>query len=405
MRKVVKCGQLFTSAQPGVQKDVSVIINDNKIEAVVPTSVADTDGAEVYDLSDKFVMPGLIDAHVHVVCSGEANTVAGFHTAMVGDWAVAAVKNAEADLMAGFTTVRDESGIGYVDVSVKNAINRGVLNGPRMKVAGMSLSATGGHGDSHYNPATVSTAGMSYICNSPDECRAAARTTFKYGADHLKIMGTGGVMSIGDEPGAPEFTYEELKAAIDIATMKGHPSSVHAHGAQGIKNAIRAGITSVEHGMLMDDECIDMMVEHGTYLVPTIIAAKAIVDNGVAAGINPDNVAKAELCLQNHYENLKKCRAKGVKISFGTDCGTPFSYHGTQGVEFALMVEAGFTPEETLLSATKTNAELLRMEKEVGTVEPGKFADLVAFDESPLDNIKVMTAPAFVMKDGTVYKK
>ena len=404
MKKVIKCGTLFTSTSQGILKDVSIVIEDNKIEAVVPSSQVGKMEAEIIDLSDKFVMPGLIDAHCHVVMDGAANSTALMHITTDGDYCIEGVLNAKRNLMAGFTTIRDECGVNFVDVAIKKAINQGRIDGPRMLVSGMALSATGGHGDDHYRPGMGNGTGMALICNSPDECRKAARYTFKHGADQIKIMGTGGVMSMGDEPGAPEFTYEELKAALDIANSRGRISSVHAHGAEGIKNAIRAGIRSVEHGMLMDDECIDMMVEYGVYLVPTIIAAVGIVEKGVASGIHPENVAKAELCLKNHNDNLKKCRAKGVKICFGTDAGTPFNFHGEQTREFELMVNAGYTPEEVLIAATRTNAEMMKMDSQIGTVEAGKFADIVAFDESPLENIKIMNAVSFIMKDGKVYK-
>lgn len=404
MKKVIKCGTLFTSTEQGILKDVAVVIEDNMIEAIIPNAEAEGLDAAVIDLSDKFVMPGLIDAHLHVTMDGAPNSTALMHITTDGDYCIEGIINAKRNLMAGFTTIRDECAFNFVDVAIKKAINKGRLEGPRMLVSGMALSATGGHGDDHYRPGMETGTGMAFICNSEDECRKAARMNFKHGADQIKIMGTGGVMSMGDEPGAPEFTYEELKAALDIANSRGRISSVHAHGAVGIKNAIRAGIRSVEHGMLMDDECIDMMVEYGVYLVPTIIAALGIVENGVAAGIHPENVAKAEMCLKNHNDNLKKCRAKGVKICFGTDAGTPFNFHGKQTREFELMVDAGFTPEEVLLAATRTNAEMMKMDSQIGSIEAGKFADIVAFDESPLENIKVMNAVSFIMKDGKVYK-
>ena len=196
-----------------------------------------------------------------------------------------------------------------------------------------------------------------------------------------------------------------MRAACEIAEMHGKTSTAHAHGAAGIKNAIRAGITSIEHGMMIDDEGIDMMAEHGTYLVPTIIAAYRIVERGVASGIRPDNVRKAEMCIKNHYDNLKKCVKKGVKIAFGTDTGTPFSPHGEQKFEFVLMEEAGIPAVQILQSATIVCAEMMKREKTVGSIEEGKYADIVAFNGNPLEEgMKVMLDCAFVMKDGVVYK-
>jgi len=244
---------------------------------------------------------------------------------------------------------------------------------------------------------------MSQVVDSPDQARHAARHTIKYGADHIKLMATGGVMSMGDEPGAPDLTFEEMKAALDIANTHGKSSSAHAHGALGIKWAVKAGIASIEHGMMMDEECMDLMVEHGTYLVPTIIAAYRIVENGKY--LPAETVRKATECLENHGRNLEMCRAKGVKIAFGTDTGTFFSPHGKQAYEFELMQKYGnFTVTESLVAATKSAADLLRMSKEVGTIEAGKLADVVAFDESPYDDISTMCRCTFVMKDGVVYK-
>ena len=196
----------------------------------------------------------------------------------------------------------------------------------------------------------------------------------------------------------------EMKAILDVANSRGRISSAHAHGAQGIKNAIRAGITSIEHGMLMDDECVELMARHGTYLVPTIIAGQRINENGVAAGLPAEVVEKSVRCLQGHRENLRKCRQAGVKICFGTDAGTSFNYHGKQAYEFSLMVDFGFTVAQVLQAATATNAQLLGWQDKVGSVEPGKLADIAAFDGDPFDDISSMQRCSFVMKGGKVYK-
>ena len=401
-KKVLRCGQLFQAKDETVLKNMAVAIEDDKITAVTPIGELDENGAEVIDLSDKFVMPGLIDAHLHVNMNGEPN-VDWLAKQTLGDLTLLSMVHAKSDLMAGFTTIRDEGAIGFTDVALRNAINAGMVDGPRMFVSGMALSSTGGHGDAHFNP-DIEGGSFAQIINSPDEARKAARYTFKYGADQIKLMATGGVMSYGDEPGAPELTYEEMKAALDIAKSKGRISTAHAHGAEGIKNAIRAGITSIEHGMLIDDEGMQMLVDHGTYLIPTIIAAYQIVEYGKKGMLAPWMVEKAELCLENHGEHLKKMIAMGVKIGFGTDAGTAFNRHGEQGYEFELMTEYGFTPAKALLAATKVNAELIRWQDKVGSVEAGKFADLVAFDRSPLEDIRVMTKCSFVMKGGKVYK-
>lgn len=403
MKTVILCGTLFTAEDERVRSDMAVVVEENRITEVIPAAEADRTGAEVIDLSDKFVMPGLIDAHLHSTFNGNTKPESGYPTS--GDRTINGVLNVRKDLLAGFTTVRDECSDNFEDVAIKRAIEAGRIEGPRMITSGKCITATGGHGDSRF-PLDVDGGNYgAFVCDSPEECRKAARTIFKYGADQIKLMGTGGVMSMGDEPGAPELTYEEMKAALDIANSRGRLSSVHAHGAEGMKAAMRAGIHSIEHGMLMDEEAIDMMVETGTYLVPTIIAAKAIVDCGIESGIHPENVQKAAMCLHNHYDNLKKCYAKGVQICFGTDAGTPGNYHGMQTREFALMTEAGLPPMYVLQAATCRNAKMLHMEDRIGTVSVGKFADLVAVDGNPLMDMEVMNHVSFVMKDGVVYRK
>ncbi len=405
MKKVINCGQFFSAIDETVLKNISIVVENNKIIDIKPTAEIKCDSnCQVIDLKDKFVMPGLIDAHVHTTMSG-APDMSLMSTATIGDYTLWGLVNAQKDLMAGFTTLRDEGAFGFSDVSIKKAINSGLVWGPRMLVSGVAIGSTGGHCDSHYNPYITGQSSFGNIVDSPEAGRQAARYTFKYGADQIKIMATGGVMSFGDEPGAPELTFDEMKAILDVANSRGRISSAHAHGATGIKNAIKAGITSIEHGMLIDDEGIDMLAEYGTYLVPTIIAAYQIVEFGVQSGIPDYAVAKAKQCLENHGAGLKKMLKKGVKISFGTDAGTPFNKHGEQTLEFELMVKyGGFTPAQTLIAATRTNSELLRWTDKVGTLEAGKFADIVAFNESPLENIQVMKNCAFVMKDGVVYK-
>ncbi|MBQ9047621.1 MAG: amidohydrolase family protein [Solobacterium sp.] len=399
---VILCGKLFTAEDETVRSDMAVVVEDNLIKTVMPAAEVSTDGAELIDLSGCFVMPGLIDGHMHCTSNGDTKD-AGYENA--AESTINGYLNLQKDLMAGFTTIRDEGCSNFEDVALKKAINAGRISGPRMITSGKTITATGGHADTRYpfetDPGTIG----ALVVDSPDEARKAARTIFKFGADQVKFMGTGGVMSLGDEPGAPELTFDEMKAALEIVNSRGRMSSVHAHGAEGMKIAMRAGIHSIEHGMLMDDEAIDMMAETGTYLIPTIIAAKAIVDNGVESGINPENVEKAAMCLRNHYTNLKKCYEKGVKICFGTDAGTPGNWHGMQTREFALMTEAGLPPVYVLQAATCRNAELVRMSECIGSLTPGKFADIVAVPANPLDDMSVMNDVCFVMKDGVVYKQ
>lgn len=309
MKQILICGSLFDSVDGTVKENQAVVIEDNKIAQIVPKDQAPKDG-EVIDLSDKFVMPGLIDAHMHMNLSGQADFQNFFIQNTAAAITVQSIVNLQKDLLAGFTTIRDEGAYEFTDVAVRNAIAKGMIAGPRAMVSGSAITATGGHADSHFTPAITGPTQLGIVANSPDEMRKVARFNFKHGADQLKIMATGGVSSMGDDPNASEFTLEEMKAAIDIATGRGRITSAHAHGREGIKTAIRAGITSIEHGMLMDEECADMMAEHGTYLIPTIIAANNIVVSGVEAGMPEWAVEKAAIVLANHKNNLKMCREK-----------------------------------------------------------------------------------------------
>ena len=405
MEKVLLCGELFSAQDESVKKRMAVVVKDGRITQVDSMDKISVAGKEVIDLTSQFVMPGLIDGHLHTVLNAKPLDSQNFGRNTFGYYAFLSQKNAQTHLLAGFTTLRDEASYGFVDVALRDAINSGQTWGPRMLVSGPGISSTGGHGDSHFNPYTSGYNAFCLICDSTDECRKAARYIFKYGADQLKLIGTGGIGSIGDEPGAAELTYEEMKAAIDVAKTKGKISSVHAHGATGIKNAVRAGITSVEHGMLIDEEGVEMMAQYGVYLVPTLVASYTMLQHGEKGGMPQANLEKARRASANHSERLRMCREKGVKIAFGTDAGTPFNEHGKQAQEFVLMHKAGFTPEETLISATRTVSEMMRMNHLVGTVEAGKLADLVAFDSNPLNDLNVMKDCAFVMKGGTVYKK
>ena len=273
-----------------------------------------------------------------------------------------------------------------------------------MFVSGIALTATGGHSDGRLAPFIHDNGHSAMVCNNPNETRKAARYNFKYGADQIKIMATGGVASLGDDPNASEFTVEEMKAAIDVAKEVGKLSSAHAHGCNGIKNAIKAGIHSIEHGMLIDQEGMDMLIENGVWLVPTIVAAKNIVTYGEGGALPDWMVQKAKMVLVDHKKHLDYLRAHGTKIAFGTDAGTGFNFHGQQTVEFQFMYEFGFEPVEILQSATVKAAELLKWDDRVGQIKEGYFADVVAFDDNPLEDMHVMEKCSFVMKDGCVYK-
>jgi imidazolonepropionase-like amidohydrolase len=293
--------------------------------------------------------------------------------------------------------------VGYIDVAVKKAIQKGLIVGPRLMVSGHGLSITGGHGDSHLAPEIVVTSKVGVV-DSPDEARKAAREQLKHGADVLKLCATGGVMSEGTEPGAQQLSYEEMKAAIDEFKKLGKTSAAHAQGTQGIKEAIRAGISSIEHGFYLDAEAIQMMIDKGVYMVPTLVAVYGIVTHGVEAGIPEYAVNKARKAQEDHLDSFRRAKAAGVKIAMGTDAGTPFNYHGKNAFELELLVKAGMTEMEAIVSTTKSAAELLQMDHLVGTLEAGKLADIIAVDKSPLDDIAALQNVSFVMKGGEVIR-
>jgi len=407
MKTAIKCGKLFDSVEAKVLENQVVIVDGKKIEAVMNASeFGSADGFDVIDLSDKFVLPGLIDCHMHLGSKGLASSMMERILSTHGDLALESLKNAQKHLMAGFTTIRNCGSAGFTDVAVRNAIDKGDFCGPRIKACGPPLGSTGGHTDSNVNPhITMQPSGdASLIVDSPDEARRAARYIIKHGGDLIKFMATGGVMSRGTTLGAQQLTYDEIRAICEIAEMYGVHTATHAHGTNGIKDAVRAGVTSVEHGMMMDEECVELMVKHGTYLSPTIIAAKRIVDNGIEAGIPEYAVEKAKIAISNHEWGFRKCLAAGVPIVFGTDCGTPFNLHGEQYDEFTYLMDFGMNHTQAILSATEIAAKLLRMWDEVGSVTAGKYADIVAVDGNPMSNIKDLEKMSFIMKDGKVYK-
>ncbi len=288
---------------------------------------------------------------------------------------------------------------------MKKAIDGGLYEGPRMQVSGPIISITGGHGDSHLAPEVIVDPDIRAVVDSPDEARKAARKHLKYGVDLIKMAATGGVLSDGTEPGAQQLSYEEMKAAIDEAKKLGKNSAAHAQGTRGIKEAIRAGITSIEHGCFLDDEAIAMMLENGTYLVPTLCAPHHIAEHGIEGGIPEYGVRKTRQVMGSHVQSFKDAYKAGVKIAMGTDAATPFNYHGKNAFELQLMVEAGMKPMDAILTTTKNAADLMGWQDQVGTVDSGKYADIVAVDGNPLEDIKVLQDVKFVMKGGVVIRQ
>lgn len=402
MKTAILCGKLFDSATASVQENMIVLIEDKLITEVRPGTEA-PEGCEVVDLRGCFVTPGLIDAHVHLESVGNESPDESAYI-LPGELTIRAVRNARADLMAGFTTVRDCGGSEYINHSVRDAIARGDIEGPRVFSAGRCITSTGGHADSHFSPYIETAFHGGIRVDGAAEARRAARHNIKYGADFLKVMATGGVMSRGTTVGSQQLTADELEAVVEIAGMYGIHTAAHAHGTAGIKAAARAGITSVEHAMMMDDEAVDLFCEKGTYHTPTIIAAERIIVEGPKHGLIPWMVDKAKQVFERHEWGVREGLKRGVRFTFGTDSGTPFNFHGRQAYEFELMQRFGFTPVQALIAATRTNAVLLGMSDRIGKVEKGCLADLSAFRGNPLEDVHAFCDCTFVMKEGKIYK-
>lgn len=412
MKKLILCKRLFTAETDAVLEDMAILLEGNLIAGVFPAREAGGRGEydEVIDLSDSFVMPGLFDCHTHVAVNGGFDELGDDirYSRLPATYALRGITYAEADLMAGFTSIRD---VGccpeWADVAIRDAIDRGAYPGPRMMVAGLTLNAAGGHGDNGFLPpySALGKDNVRAIICGPDQARQAARMNFKYGASCLKFMATFGVLSNSDDPGPQELTYEEMRAAIEIAEFRGFTSCAHAEGRTGINVAVRAGVTSIEHGTFIDEEAAEMMVERGTFLVPTLVVDPRMFRHMKPGEIKPNVIAKAKRCTEVHAKNIGMAYRKGVKVAFGTDVCAPYLYHGTQAEEFVYMVtEAGMKPAHALHSATRIASELLRWDNKLGTITPGKLADIIAVPGDPLEDISVMQHVTFVMKDGKVYK-
>lgn len=412
MKKILLCGQLFTAETDHSLPDMVVILDGQVITDVIPRSQVESLECfdEVVDLSDRFVMPGLFDCHAHCAFNGTFEELSDqYMCSSSGPYiALKAIKNLQDDLMAGFTSIRD---VGccpdWADIAIRDAINQGYHWGPRMSVVGLTINATGGHGDNHLLPSysSLGTDRVRAIVCGADSARQAARMNFKYGADGIKFMSTYGVMTPGDDPGPQELTYEEMRAIVEVAEFRGGYTCTHAHGLKGIKCAIRAGVTSIEHGTFLDEEAADMMVERGTFLVPTLGVDPRMFRCMKPGEIKPNVIKKAKQCTEVHAKNIGMAYRKGVKIAFGTDVCAPYLYHGTQAEEFVYMVnEAGMKPAHALQSATKTASQLLGWSDKLGTLTKGKLADIIAINSNPLEDISAMQQVSFVMKDGEVYK-
>ena len=400
------CGTLIDGISNEPEKNMTIVVEKNKI-ATIESGFSKAGAADkVIDLKTKTVMPGWIDMYVHLEFETSPKRQLEGFTYNPADYAYQSVQFAEVTLMAGFTTVRDLAGSG-VNISLRNAINKGWIKGPRVYTAGKAISTTGGHIDptNGYRKDLMGDPGpFDGVANGADECRQAVRQRYKDGSDLIKIAASGGVLSVAKSSSNPQFTEEEIKAIVETAKDYGFKVAVHAHGAEGMKRAIRAGVNSIEHGTLMDDEAIALFKQYGTWYVPTLTAGAAVADSAKIPGYYPALVTPKALEIGPQIKaTLAKAYKAGVKIAFGTDAGV--YKHGMNWLEFGLMNEAGMPIMETIKAATIYAADLLGEKDKLGSIEAGKLADIVAVDGDPLKDTKVFGKVVFVMKDGVVYKQ
>jgi imidazolonepropionase-like amidohydrolase len=395
---VVRAGHLLDVKTGKTLANQTIVIQGDKIVSVGSDSAAPA-GAQAIDLPNATVLPGLIDAHTHITMT----TNFGYSTLGISipREALYGARNARVTLDAGFTTVRNVGASGFTDVALRDAINAGDVPGPRMLVSGPALSITGGHCDENFLPFEMH-AQAEGVADGVEAVQHKTREIIKYGADLIKICATGGVLSQGDNPQASQFTLEEMKAIVADAHRLGRKVAAHAHGAQGIRWASEAGVDSIEHGSYIDDAAIAEMKKNGTYLVPTLYLMDWFFENAEKIGTPAELIAKGHEVMPAARKNVARAFAAGVKVGFGTDAAV--YPHGLNAHEFAVMVKLGLTPLQAIQAATVNDADLLGWSDKVGTIEAGKWADLVAVDGDPLADVTTLERVKFVMKGGEVIK-
>ena len=400
------CGRVLTITDDKPMDQVTLIVEGNKILRLEKGYLKPPVGAAIVDLRAYTVMPGLIDCHVHFEFELSRNSYGEKYTENESDIAFRSIGFARKTLEAGFTTVRDLGGSG-VNTTLRNAIRRGWVSGPRIISAGKALSITGGHGDptngGHWHLFDPPGPELG-VADGPDECRAAVREQVKRGADCIKVCATGGVLSLARDGRLPHYSEDELQVVVSTARDLGVDVAAHAHGDEGIRRAVEAGVVSIEHGTFMSDTTMDAMIRHHTWYVPTLTAGWAVSDSAeFAAGFFPEMVrVKAMGIGPKIQETMGRAYQKGVNIAFGTDAGV--FPHGKNYLEFQYMANAGMKNEDILRCATINAATLLRLDQEIGTLEAGKTADIIAVPGNPLQDIKVMGQVAWVMQSGKVVK-
>jgi len=384
-------------------RDAVVIVEGDKIIEVGPRDgVQIPSGACRIELGARTLMPGMVDAHLHIIGSrsySAAEMLTTPHDLLV----LLAAEDCFKLLKAGFTMVRDCG--SSIALSLKRAVDTGIIPGPRIYAAGRPLSQTAGHGDIHYLPRDEVLRQGILLCDGPDNCRRATRETLRDGADLIKISTTGGVGSEKDNPWEPQFTVEEIEAITYEAHNVGKRVASHAQGAQGVKNAIIGGVDSIEHGFFLDDECVELMLEHGTYYVPTFALVEVYKRSHESPyDMPPWRLRKQQMCIEAMPESLMKAYKAGVKIATGPDYfGAPLRAHGDNADELIAMVKYGMRPMDVIVAATRNGAECIGIEDKVGTLTPGKIADIIALDGNPLEDIKAVKRVAYVMRKGSTF--
>lgn len=403
----IHAGTLIDGVSAKAKTEKTIIVENNKITAIKSGYITPNVGDRLVDAKDKTVMPGLMDMHTHLSMEFSKSSYSDGFRLNAADHAYKSVGFAKKTLDAGFTTVRDLGDQYNVTVSLRKAINQGLVEGPRIYTAAKSIATTGGHADptnGHAAKFNLDPGPKQGVINGPEDAYKAVRQRYKDGADLIKITATGGVLSVAKNGQNPQFTESEVAAIVDAAKDYGFTVAVHAHGKEGMERAIKAGVSSIEHGTYMSKNTMKLMKKHGTYYVPTISAGKFVAEKAAVDGYYPAIVQpKAAAIGPKIQDTFTRAHNAGVNIAFGTDAGV--FPHGDNWKEFVYMTEAGMSAMDAIKSATMGAASLLNIDQELGSIESGKLADIIAVDGNPLKDIEVMNKVSFVMKNGEVFKQ
>ncbi len=398
---LIHAGFILNPEDGSYTENQYILIDDGLISEIGNWAERPHEGVDQkIDLSDKYVLPGLLDAHVHLTGDSQVHGYKRL-TRSVPRQAITGVRNARRTLDAGFTTVRNLGAAGYADIALRDAINDGDVPGPRILAAGPSLGITGGHCDNNLLPSEYKVKADG-VADGPWALRAKVRENKKYGANLIKFCATGGVLSKGTDVGAQQFSYEEMKAIVDEAHLAGMKVAAHAHGAKGIETAIEAGVDSIEHSSFITDAGIAAAKRKGVYLSMDVYNSDYILSEGEKAGMLEESLAKERVVGKIQRESFRRAVRAGAKMAFGSDAAV--YPHGQNGHQFAYMVKWGMTPLQSIQAATIHNADLFGLSETVGSIKPGKHADIIALEEDPLENIEIMQSVSFVMKGGDVHK-